>query len=202
MSSLWEILVPTEKRIKAHPMADAKANFYSTRFHKVWDAKVRAITGGLTIMAPSKGQWKSPEGELFLERMIPVRIVATREQIEEIIEITLLYYDQLAVLCYKLSDEVILKYAEESRNKPAKKLTESEVHLADLSEQRMNHVLEARALYAKWVDRMGIHSNRMPGWDELTDKEQDKWIKEAFHNDPNAFTISGGVKLYETDDIQ
>jgi hypothetical protein len=124
MSSMWEILVPTEKRVKsAQPSlslgegdyAEAlelwrKKNSYTTRYHRVWDSKVRAITGGLTILTPAKGQWVSPDGMLFLERMIPVRIVATREQIEQIIDLTLEYYDQLAVLCYKVSDEVIIKH--------------------------------------------------------------------------------------------
>jgi hypothetical protein len=101
--ALWEILVPTEKRIPTGKP------FYTTRFHRVWDDRVRAITGGLTIMTPAKGQWVSPDGELFKERMIPVRICATTEQINEIIDMTLEYYDQLAVLCYKLSDTVIIR---------------------------------------------------------------------------------------------
>jgi hypothetical protein len=103
MTAMWEILVPTERR--ADP-----GKFYTTRYHRVWDANVRAITGGLTILTPAKGQWVSPDGVLFLERMIPVRIVGTREQIEIIIDMTMEYYDQLAIMCYKVSDEVILKY--------------------------------------------------------------------------------------------
>jgi hypothetical protein len=99
--ALWEILVPTEKR--------DGTGFYRTRYHKVWDTKIRELAGGLTILSPARGQWVSPEGELFVERMIPVRIVATREQINLIIDCTLEYYDQLAVLCYKLSSEVIMK---------------------------------------------------------------------------------------------
>ena len=126
MTALWEILVPMEKRVKtARPSlslsegeyaveleAWQKQNSYSTRYHRVWDAKVRTITGGLTILTPAKGQWISPAGELYQERMIPVRIVATREQIDQIIDLTMKYYDQLAVLCYKLSDEVILRHRE------------------------------------------------------------------------------------------
>ncbi len=123
--SMWEILVPTEKRVKTRapgpsdvpPGAEyrevreawERRNSYTTRYHRVWDEKVRAITGGLTILTPAKGQWVSPSGELYAERMIPVRIVATRAQIEEIIDHTLEYYDQLAVLCFKISDEVIIK---------------------------------------------------------------------------------------------
>lgn len=101
MNSLWEILVPTIRRVGGKP--------YSTRFHRVWDAKVRELSGGLTIMTPAKGQWVAPDGELFVERMIPVRIIASREAIDRIVDHTLEYYDQLAVLCYKISDEVILR---------------------------------------------------------------------------------------------
>jgi hypothetical protein len=104
MTALWEILVPTVRRVSGKP--------YTTRFHRVWDAKVRVISGGLTVLTPAKGQWVAPTGELHSERMIPVRIVASREQIDRIIDLTIEYYDQLAVLCYKLSDEVILKHRE------------------------------------------------------------------------------------------
>jgi hypothetical protein len=104
MTALWEILVPTVRRVGGKP--------YTTRFHRVWDAKVRVISGGLTVLTPAKGQWVAPTGELHSERMIPVRIVASREQIDRIIDLTIEYYDQLAVLCYKLSDEVILKHRE------------------------------------------------------------------------------------------
>jgi hypothetical protein len=66
-------------------------------------------------MAPARGQWTNPStGELFKERMIPVRIMATREEIEKVVDITLKYYDQLAVLCYKISDEVILKFSDQN----------------------------------------------------------------------------------------
>ena len=101
---MWEILVPTEKRLEP-------GKYYTTRYHRVWDAKVRELTGGLTILTPSRGQWVSPDGTLYHERMIPVRIAATREQINQIIDMTLTYYDQLAVMCYKISDEVIVRYA-------------------------------------------------------------------------------------------
>lgn len=71
---------------------------FRLRHHRVWDTQVRRISGGLTIMPVAKGQWVSKEGELFAERMIPVRIVCTREQIEEIVRRTLVHYSQLAVI--------------------------------------------------------------------------------------------------------
>jgi hypothetical protein len=52
----------------------------------------------------------SPCGTEFIERMIPVRVIATRKEIEEIIDMTMIYYDQLAILAYKISNEVILKH--------------------------------------------------------------------------------------------
>lgn len=103
MKQLWEILVPTVRM--------DGTGFYKTRYHRVWDEKVRALSGGLTIMHPAKGQWVSSTGETFIERMIPVRIIATREEIEEIIDFTLTYYNQQVVLVYKLSEEVIFKSA-------------------------------------------------------------------------------------------
>lgn len=64
---LWEILVPT--------MMNGKP--VMTKYHKVWDEKVRAISNGLTILKSAKGEWVSSSGELFAERMIPVRIAYT-----------------------------------------------------------------------------------------------------------------------------
>jgi len=103
MRSLWEILVPTTRN-NGKPI--------HTRFHRVWDSKVRAISGGLTIMPVAKGQWYHHE-ELFSERMIPVRLLATKDEIDQVIDVTLQHYDdQLAVLAYKISDEIILKFRE------------------------------------------------------------------------------------------
>jgi hypothetical protein len=102
---MWEVLVPTVK-----PNTEG-TKFFTTRYHRLWDAKVIAISGGLTIMTPSKGQWVSPCGTKFTERMIPVRVVCTRDEIDQVIDITLAHYEQEAVLCYKISEEVIFKYS-------------------------------------------------------------------------------------------
>lgn len=97
---LYEILVPTIRRRDDKPI--------KLRFHRVWDAKVRAISGGLTVMPPAKGQWLCNEGNLFAERMIPVRFLANSAQARAVAEMTLNYYDQLAILCYVISTEVML----------------------------------------------------------------------------------------------
>lgn len=103
MKKMWEIFVPTE-------MIGVKGlRPIRTRYHRVWDANVRAITGGLTILSPAKGQWVSPSGELFAERMIPVRVVATNAEMDTIIDFTMKYYNQEAILAYAISTEVIVK---------------------------------------------------------------------------------------------
>jgi len=96
---LWEILVPT--------MMDGK--FIRTRYHKVWDKKVRAISNGLTILKPAKGEWVSATGELLAERMIPVRIACSEHDIEGIMDMTIKYYNQEEVLAYKVSECVKFK---------------------------------------------------------------------------------------------
>jgi hypothetical protein len=98
-TQLWEILVPTVRN-DGRPI--------SVRFHRVWDKKVYDITGGITILQPAKGRWIASDGTLFAERMIPVRIACTREQMEHIARMTMDYYEQLAVMAYKISSEVML----------------------------------------------------------------------------------------------
>lgn len=95
--TMYEILVPTIHRLSQKPVRK--------RFHKVWDAKVRDITGGLTILSPVRGQWKASCGTLFNDRMIPVRIACTKEQMDRIVEMTAKYYDELAVFYYLVSNE-------------------------------------------------------------------------------------------------
>lgn len=97
--ALWEIFVPTQ---------DNNGKPFRTRYHRVWDKKVREISGGLTILKPATGQWISDSDELFKERMIPVRIMCTEEEIVKIAEETKKYYDQLAVMYYKITDKVVI----------------------------------------------------------------------------------------------
>lgn len=113
---LWEILVPTVRRADDKPIR--------TRFHRVWDEKVRAISGGLTVMTPAKGQWVCPKtSELFVERMIPVRFLATQEQMNEVVDMTAVYYDQLAVLCYAVANKVTMRSLDDARKNIAKRKT-------------------------------------------------------------------------------
>lgn len=97
---LWQIFVPTH---------DNNGKEFPIEHHKTWDTKVRVIAGGLTINRKSKGLWQSPvTGKIFKETMIPVTVHCNRHAISMIAQMTLHHYDQKAVMCYKVSDEVLI----------------------------------------------------------------------------------------------
>jgi|SRR3989344_5667063 len=97
--SLWEILVPSHSN---------QGIEYALDHHRTWDNEVRKISGGLTILKSVRGQWIDEQGELFSERMIPVRVSCTEPDINRIIDLTLIHYDQKAVLAYEVSRNVKL----------------------------------------------------------------------------------------------
>jgi hypothetical protein len=100
-SKLWELLVPRYSN---------EGIEYLVEHHKEWDEKVRQLSGGITILKTAKGNWLSPEGRLFVEEMIPVRICCDEENIEKIIDQTLRHYNQKAVFAYELSSNVKVKH--------------------------------------------------------------------------------------------
>lgn len=105
LMKLFEILVPTVM-LNDH----GQVRPIRVRFHRVWDKKVRAISGGLTIFPPAKGQWVAPDGDLFVERMIPVRVACSPEEMSKIADMTAAYYKQEAVMYYTISNEVTIKH--------------------------------------------------------------------------------------------
>jgi hypothetical protein len=80
------------------------------KHHKEWDAFVKKLVGGVTILKISKGEWISPSGQLYAEKMIPCRIMCTEEQIDKIVDFTIIHYKQEAVAWYKITDEVFLRH--------------------------------------------------------------------------------------------
>lgn len=95
---MWEVYVPT-KYNTGKPVR--------TRHHKMWDSQVYKFTGGLTILKPTSGRWVH-EGILYEDRCIPVRIACTRNQLQQILKFTKSHYKQIAIMAYKISDEVII----------------------------------------------------------------------------------------------
>ena len=109
MSKLFEILIPCQTN-EGKPIR--------TRKHKEWNRRARRITGGgLTVLPSAKGQWVSPSGEMFDERMLPVRIIATYSQMESIDAMTAKFYEQEAILFYQISNDVTIKHYPENRSK-------------------------------------------------------------------------------------
>jgi len=105
---LFEILVPCQTN-QGVPIR--------TRHHREWDRRVRRLTGGLTILSPSKGYWINPSGELFTERMIPVRIVTTDKIMSQITDMTAKFYEQEAIMVAEITDKVtITEYPEYRQN--------------------------------------------------------------------------------------
>lgn len=98
---VWEILVP------ANWNTGAKID---AAYHQKWDARVREISGGLTIFRAVKGQWVYGAETMF-EEVIPCRVLASRAEMDAIVAITLEHYhDQHSVLAYRLSSEILLKH--------------------------------------------------------------------------------------------
>ena len=99
ISEIWMIYVPTVRN-------DGRP--FRLRYHKIWDAKVREITGGLTILKKVKGQWMS-DNVLFAEYMIPIMLFCSEKQAHEIADMTKLYYDQKGVFYYQASKRAFIK---------------------------------------------------------------------------------------------
>lgn len=97
MLELWEILIPTT--IKNDPI--------NIGYHMDWDSKIRKLTKGLTILNTVKGQWEPYEDDVYEERMIPVRIACTKEQLDNILSFTIKYYQQQEIFAYRISDKII-----------------------------------------------------------------------------------------------
>jgi len=103
---LYEILIPTTKP----DSMPGKNRFFTTRYHRLWDAKVIKISKGLTVLRAARGVWVSPDGIVFKERMIPVRVSCNKDQIEIIMDLAAAHYQQQAIMAYKISSEVIIKH--------------------------------------------------------------------------------------------
>ena len=98
--SLWEMLVP----------ATVKGLTVPKQRHQLWDAEVRKVSQGLTILSPARGQWVTPLGCLQVERMIPVRLICTKREIARIATLTARHYKQEAVMYYELSRHVCIRH--------------------------------------------------------------------------------------------
>lgn len=103
---LWEMLIP-EKYLK------------SKQFN-LWQQLIHEISGGITILSTAKGTWISPNGELLNDAMIPVRFIATETEAQTIAELSLVYFEQQAIMYYKISDQPLIIYKNNSNTQSKK----------------------------------------------------------------------------------
>lgn len=101
MKKLYEILIPTKYN-------DSK--ILSSEFHRSWNNYVLDVAGGLTVLPICDGQWINPEGKLFVDRIIPVRIMTTPEKMESIVNMSAKYYEQQCIMYYVVSNAVKIKH--------------------------------------------------------------------------------------------
>lgn len=109
---VWEILVPTAMPLLENGVVVNYNNTKPVRLahHKQWDRFVEKITGGLTIMPVSKGIWIDSNRLRYYERMIPVRIMCSENDIIKIAQFTIKHYRQKAVMYYRISTKVRILY--------------------------------------------------------------------------------------------
>jgi hypothetical protein len=100
VTNIYEILVPTRIKNRGVPI----------EHHYAWDDFVKNIAGGLTVYRAAKGTWMSPTGKAIKERMIPVRIACTEEQIYKISDFTAKHYAQTSIMFYLISQQAFIKY--------------------------------------------------------------------------------------------
>jgi hypothetical protein len=98
--SLWEILIPVRSN-EGKPFSD---KYYNNVFY----ALLIDVAKGYTKLAPVDGAWET-DGQLYKEKMIPVRVLCTKKEIEGIAAFVVIHYNQLAVMYYKVSNECYIK---------------------------------------------------------------------------------------------
>jgi len=106
----WELLVPHRmgQHDNSNPNIPRSNKTIPVPWHRDWDAFVIEISGGLTLQRAARGQWICPNGKLYKEIMIPVRIACTEEQIAIIADFTLEHYKQLAVFVTLISERTLI----------------------------------------------------------------------------------------------
>jgi len=121
--NLYEILVPCNWN-DGTPVR--------TRHHREWDKRVRKIANGMTILRPGKGQWVH-ENQLYEDRVIPVRVFCTQDDMKKIAHITIRHYEQEAVMYYPIAEWAMIQNATEydrkqftrKRNKLAQEVSDA-----------------------------------------------------------------------------
>jgi len=122
MKSLYEILIPVVAN---------DGQTFCAEHNECWRKMVRGLCNGLTVFQQVSGEWVSPNGQLFAEQMVPVRVLATANDIKRISDYSAKHYQQEAIMFHKVTDHVsIVDYTQTVKNEligdNAKTLLEAE----------------------------------------------------------------------------
>lgn len=103
-AGMWTILVPHIKN--------------GFELHQKFDDYVIDIAGGLSVLMPTiKGKWQSKQKDLFIERMIPVNVYCTKEQMKSIVGFAAKHYNQKAICYWLAAEEVFIEEFENATEK-------------------------------------------------------------------------------------
>lgn len=92
------------------PVCDNDGKVFPMAHHWEWDSRVQEIAGGLTLMNSVRGRYLGGS----VERMIPVNIAATYDEMQQVTAYTLDHYQQEAVLFWLVADKAMIATKTES----------------------------------------------------------------------------------------
>ena len=103
MKNLYEILIP---------VADNDGHTFSNSYRKIFVDILIKETGGLSVLPTVKGFWID-KGITYADENTPLRVICTGEDIERFAYIAKEHFNQLAILYYKISDDVVIYTGED-----------------------------------------------------------------------------------------
>lgn len=110
MNSLYEILIPVY-----YNDGDAIPSKVITE----WTDFTIKLAGGLTRFPEVIGSWRSQNGKVYTEYMVPFRVACKKEDMEKLAELALRLFKQEAIMITEVSNNVIFRskadYADTSK---------------------------------------------------------------------------------------
>lgn len=75
---------------------------FTTKHHRIFYKFILNLSKGYSVLNELEGVWQNEKGTIYQEKMIPVRIACTDEQIKEIAEFAKAHYEQEAIFVLEL----------------------------------------------------------------------------------------------------
>lgn len=75
---------------------------FTAKHHRIFYKFILNLSKGYSVLSELEGVWQNEKGTIYQEKMIPVRIACTDEQIKEIAEFAKTHYEQEAIFVLEL----------------------------------------------------------------------------------------------------